>query len=186
MCTFLRKMDKSLSTLWKHKSLSFWEGILYIVRKQNVWFILFRTRNVSNNTNAQTTLSKLTQWKFNCFPIEIPPQYPPQNKKNIKNTPIEIASAHNHIPRNNPAKFQKNPIDSLGGVVDKGPLFICLWKNWFWGQISPKILNYRFKIASADIHILRNNPAKLHSNSMDSLGGVADNRFRTDGTEEQG
>ena len=28
-----------------------------------------------------------------------------------------------HTPRNNPAKFQKNPIDNVGGVVDKGPLY---------------------------------------------------------------
>ena len=29
--------------------------------------------------------------------------------KNEKNSQIKIASAHIHIPRNNPAKFQKNP-----------------------------------------------------------------------------
>ena len=30
---------------------------------------------------------------------------------------------------------------------------------------------------------LRNNPAKFHNNSTDSLGEVADNRFRTDGPD---
>ena len=40
----------------------------------------------------------------------------------MKDHPIEIASAHIHIPRNSPAKFHKYPMDSLGGVADKGPL----------------------------------------------------------------
>ena len=37
----------------------------------------------------------------------------------------------------------------------------------------------QIEIASAHIPILRNNPAKFHYNPMDSLEGVADNRFRT-------
>ena len=45
--------------------------------------------------------------------------------QNSKNSQIKIASAHIHIPRNNPAKSQNNPIDSLG-VADKGPLYICI------------------------------------------------------------
>ena len=45
--------------------------------------------------------------------------------QNSKNSQIKMASAHIHIPRNNPAKFQNNPIDSLG-VADKGPLYICI------------------------------------------------------------
>ena len=50
----------------------------------------------------------------------------PQNEKNSQS---RIASAHIHIPRNNPAKFQKNPLDSLGGVADKGPLYIYIHSN---------------------------------------------------------
>ena len=46
----------------------------------------------------------------------------PQNENNSQ---IKIASAHIHIPRNNPAKFQKYPMDSLGGVVDNRP-HICI------------------------------------------------------------
>ena len=41
--------------------------------------------------------------------------------------------------------------------------------------------NSQIKIASAHKHIPWNNPAKFHNNPMDSLGEVADNRFRTDG-----
>ena len=48
----------------------------------------------------------------------------------IKNSPIRIASAHIHIPRNNPAKFHDNPMDSLGGVVDKEPLYY-VYVKWF-------------------------------------------------------
>ena len=47
----------------------------------------------------------------------------PQNEKYSQ---IEIASAHIHIPRNNPAKFQKNPIDSVGGVADNGSLYMSM------------------------------------------------------------
>ena len=45
----------------------------------------------------------------------------PQNKKN---PPIRIEGAHIQIPRNNPAKFHDNPMDSLGGVADKGHLYM--------------------------------------------------------------
>ena len=51
---------------------------------------------------------------------------------------IKIASAHKPIPRNNPAKFQNYPMDSLGGVADEGPLYICISRKWF-GGISPQI-----------------------------------------------
>ena len=40
------------------------------------------------------------------------------------------------LPRNNPAKFQNYPMDNLG-VADKGPLYICIPKQWL-GAISPK------------------------------------------------
>ena len=43
---------------------------------------------------------------------EIPP--PPQKK----NHPILMSSAHNHIPRKNPAKFHDNLMDSSEGVAD--------------------------------------------------------------------
>ena len=52
-----------------------------------------------------------------------------------KNSQIKIASAHIHIPRNNPAKFQNYLMDGLGGVADKGPLYICISKKWFWGNL---------------------------------------------------
>ena len=39
--------------------------------------------------------------------------------KKIKNSQIKISGAHVHVPRNNPAKFQKDPMNSLGGVADK-------------------------------------------------------------------
>ena len=58
-------------------------------------------------------------------------------------------------------------------------------KEIVWGGISPKIppqmKKSQIKIASAHIPTLRNNQAKFHNNPMDSLGGVADNRFWTDG-----
>ena len=59
-----------------------------------------------------------------------------------------------------------------------------------WGGISPppnlpKMKKSQIKIASAHIPILRNNPAKFHNNPMDSLGGVADSRFRTDGQPDR-
>ena len=78
---------------------------------------------------------------------------------------------------------------------------IKLFSNRNSPQIPPKIKNLKspppkikrsqIKIASAHIPIPRNNPAKLHNNQMDSLGGVADNRFRTDvyvrtGREDKG
>ena len=59
----------------------------------------------------------------------------------------------------------------------------------FRGKSPPPQKKYKnppIKIDSAHIHIPRNNPAKFHNNPMDSLGRVADNRFRTDGTEGQG
>ena len=69
-------------------------------------------------------------------------------------------------------------MDSLGGVADKGPLYICISKKWFRGnfpQNPPKMKkNSQTKIASAHIHIPRNNPAKFQNYLMDSLGGVAD------------
>ena len=43
----------------------------------------------------------------------------PQNEKKSQ---IKIASALINIPMNNPAKFQNYPMNSLGGVVDKGLL----------------------------------------------------------------
>ena len=49
------------------------------------------------------------------------------------------------------------------------------------GEISPQNeKNSQIKMASANIHILMNKPAKFHNNPMDSLGGVVDNRFWTD------
>ena len=86
-------------------------------------------------------------------------------------------------------------MDSLRGVADKGPLYIFISKKWFWGnfpQISPQNAKKKsqIKIASAHIHIPKNNPAKFQNYLMDSLRGVADNRFRTDvwtdGIEGQG
>ena len=105
-------------------------------------------------------------------------EFPLKSPQNEKNSQIEIASAHIHIPRNNPAKFQNYPMDSLGGVADKGPLYICTSKKWL-GGISPSKSpqnekNSQIKIASAHIHIPRNNPAKFQNYLMDSLGGVAD------------
>ena len=70
------------------------------------------------------------KWFWEEFPLN-----PPKNEK----SQIKITSAHIHIPRNNPAKFQNYLMDGLGGVTDKGPLYICISKKWFWGGISPKI-----------------------------------------------
>ena len=53
-----------------------------------------------------------------------------------KNFKIKIVITHIHIPRNNPAKFQKNPINSLGRVADKGPLYMYM-KEMVLGEISP-------------------------------------------------
>ena len=65
---------------------------------------------------------------------KFPPKIPPQNEKNSQ---IEIASAHKHIPRNNPAKFQNYLMYSLRGVADKGPLYIFISKKWLCG-ITPR------------------------------------------------
>ena len=54
----------------------------------------------------------------------------------------------------------------LGGISPQNP--------------PPQMKKSQIKIASAHIPTLRNNQAKFHNNPMDSLGGVADNRFRTD------
>ena len=62
-----------------------------------------------------------------------PQKFPPKMKKKQQ---IKIASAHIHIPRNNPAKFQNYLMDSLRGVTDKGPLYIFISKKWL-GGISP-------------------------------------------------
>ena len=61
----------------------------------------------------------------------ISPSKSPQNEKYSQ---IKIASAHIHIPRNNPAKFQNYLMDSLRGVADKGPLYTFISKKWFWGE----------------------------------------------------
>ena len=39
---------------------------------------------------------------------------------------------------NNPAKFHKNPIDSLGGVADKGPYIYVYERNGLGGKFPPK------------------------------------------------
>ena len=56
----------------------------------------------------------------------------------MKKSQIKIASAHIHIPRNNPAKFQNYLMDGLGGVADKGPLYIYLYQRNGWGQFPPE------------------------------------------------
>ena len=56
--------------------------------------------------------------------------------QNEKNSQTKIASAHIHILRNNPAKFQNYLIDSLG-VADKGPLYI--YQRNGWGSFPPKM-----------------------------------------------
>ena len=55
---------------------------------------------------------------------------------------------------------------------------MVLGENSTQNKINPQI-----KIASAHIHIPRNNPAKFHDNQMESLGKISDKRFRT---EEKG
>ena len=65
-------------------------------------------------------------------------------------------------------------MDSLGGVADKRPLYNVYERNGFGGNFSPKLKKSQIKIASAHIHIPRNNPAKFQNYPMDSLGGVAD------------
>ena len=73
---------------------------------------------------------------------------------------------------NNPAKFQNYLMDSLRGVANKGPLYISISKKWLGGispKYPPKMKNKsQIKIASAHIHILRNNPAKFQNYLMDS------------------
>ena len=63
----------------------------------------------------------------------ISPKSPPKMKK----SQIKIASAHIHIQRNNPAKFQNYLMGSLRGVADKGPLYIFISKKWL-GAISSR------------------------------------------------
>ena len=105
-------------------------------------------------------------------------EFPPKSPQNEKNPQIRIASAHIHIPRNNPARFQNYLMDSLGGVADKGPLYMYI-KEMVGGGISPSKSphnekNSQIKITSAHKHIPRNNPAKFQNYLMDSLRGVAD------------
>ena len=57
----------------------------------------------------------------------------PQNEKKSK---IKIASAHIHIPRNNPVKFQNYIMVNLGGVADKGPLYMYI-KEVVLGELPP-------------------------------------------------
>ena len=63
--------------------------------------------------------------------------FPPENPPKMKKFQIKIASAHIHIPRNNPAKFQNYLMDGLWEVVDKGPLYMYI-KEMVFGGISPK------------------------------------------------
>ena len=49
-----------------------------------------------------------------------------------------------------------------------------------WGNFPQKLKNHLIQIASAHIHIPKNNPAKFHDNLVDSLGVVVDNRFHMD------
>ena len=65
-------------------------------------------------------------------------EFPPKSPQNEKNSQIKIASAHIHIPRNNPAKFQNYLMDSVGGVADKGILYICTSKKWLGGIFPSK------------------------------------------------
>ena len=79
-------------------------------------------------------------------------------------------------------------MDSLGGVADKGPLYMYI-KEMIWGGAfspnpPPQMKKSQIKIASAHIPIPRNNPAKFHNNPIDSLG-VADNRFLPDGRTDR-
>ena len=109
----------------------------------------------------------------------------PKNPPKGKNSQIKIDGAPIHIPRNNQAKFQNYLMDGLGGVADKGSLYIYMYMKGFGGNFPPpnppKMKKSQIKIASAHIPTLRNNQAKFHNNPMDSLGGVADKRFWTDG-----
>ena len=77
--------------------------------------------------------------KIQLFSNRNSPQILPKIKKykNLKIPPIKIASAHIHISRNNSAKFHKYPMDSLGGVADKRPLYMYM-KEMVWGEISPQ------------------------------------------------
>ena len=104
-------------------------------------------------------------------------EFPPKSPQNEKNSQIKIASEHIHIPRNNPAKFQNYLMNSSGEFADKGPLYMYI-KEMVGGhfplKIPPKWKNSQMKIASAYIHIPRNNPVKFQNYPMDSLGGVAD------------
>ena len=59
--------------------------------------------------------------------------FPRKSPQNEKNSQIKIASAHIHIPRNNPSKFQNYLMDSLRGVADKGRLDIFISKKWLGG-----------------------------------------------------
>ena len=61
-----------------------------------------------------------------------------ENFPQILKSLIKIASAHIHISRNNPAKFQKYPMDSLGEVADKRPLYNVYERNCFRGNFPPK------------------------------------------------
>ena len=63
-------------------------------------------------------------------------QISPQNETKSQ---TKIASAHIHIPRNNPAKFQNYLKNSSRGVADKGPLYIYLYQRNGWGAFPPKI-----------------------------------------------
>ena len=71
-------------------------------------------------------------------------------------------------------------MDSLRGIVDKGP-YICMCKKWFLEGNSTQNKKYPpIEIANAHIHTPRNNSAKFHDNPLDTLG-VANNRFWMDG-----
>ena len=52
--------------------------------------------------------------------------FPPQIPQNEIKSQIKKASAHIHTQRNNPAKFKNYLMDSLGGVADKGPLYMYI------------------------------------------------------------
>ena len=43
---------------------------------------------------------------------------------------------------NNPAKFQNYPMNSLGGVVDKGLLYIYVYKRNGLGEFPPKMKKF--------------------------------------------
>ena len=71
---------------------------------QGYRYNVFGTRNVSNNTNNPPTLSKLTL-KIQMFSI--------RNPSPKTTSLITVASAHIHMPRNNPAKFHDNPMNEM-------------------------------------------------------------------------